>query len=83
MLPAFDPGHAYQWGTLARPQDCGHRLGLATKARNLLWAQPHLGSAVLVTFKAEVNRRMVAINDRLGFRAVERHGEFQKRLGPS
>jgi GNAT superfamily N-acetyltransferase len=80
VLPRHDPGRAFQWGTLARPQDRGHRLGLATKARNLLMAQPRLGEVVLVTYNAEVNEHMVGVNDRLGFRPVERLGEFQKRL---
>lgn len=80
VLPAHDPGRVYQWGTLARPQDRGHRLGLATKVRNLQWAQPRLGTATLVTFNAEVNAPMVAVNEKMGFRAVERVGEFQKRL---
>jgi GNAT superfamily N-acetyltransferase len=79
VLPRHDPGRAFQWGTLARPQDRGHRLGLATKARNLLWAQPRLGKASLVTYNAEVNKHMVGVNDRLGFRPVERLGELQKR----
>ena len=80
VLPAYEPGRVYQWGTLARPQDRGHRLGLATKARNLLWAQPRLGRATLVTYNAEVNRHMVGVNEMMGFRPVERIGEFQKRL---
>jgi GNAT superfamily N-acetyltransferase len=80
VLPRHDPGRVYQWGTLARPQDRGRRLGLATKARNLLWAQHELGEATLVTFNAEANRHMVGVNERLGFRPVERVGEFQKRL---
>jgi hypothetical protein len=80
VLPRHAPGHVFQWGTLARPQDRGHRLGLATKARNLLWAQPRLGTATLVTFNAEVNTHMVGVNERMGFRPVERLGQFQKRL---
>jgi GNAT superfamily N-acetyltransferase len=80
VLPKHDPGRIYQWGTLARPQDRGHRLGLATKARNLLWAQPSLGEATLITFNAEVNRHMIGVNEQMGFRPVERIGEFQKRL---
>lgn len=80
VLPRYDPGRVYQWGTLARPQDRGHRLGLATKARNLLWAQARLGDATLVTYNAEANRHMIRVNEQLGFRPVERVGEFQKRL---
>ena len=32
------------------------------------------------TWNAEVNRHMIAINDAMGFRPVERMGEFQKIL---
>ncbi|HEX6247239.1 MAG TPA: GNAT family N-acetyltransferase [Nocardioidaceae bacterium] len=80
VLPRHDPGHVFQWGTLARSQDRGHRLGLATKARNLLWAQPRLGRSTLVTFNAEVNRHMIRVNERMGFRPVERLAELHKRL---
>lgn len=80
VVPRFEPGRVYQWGTLARPRDRGHRLGVATKVHNLLWAQRHLeGPAGLVTFNADVNRHMIGINEQMGFRPVERVGEFQKR----
>ena len=80
VLPKHDPGRVYQWGTLARPQDRGHRLGLATKVRNLLWAQPELGRATLSTYNADVNRHMIGVNEQMGFRPVERVGEYQKHL---
>jgi hypothetical protein len=35
----------------------------------------------LRTWNAEVNSHMVGVNERLGFRPVERLGEFQRRLG--
>ena len=81
VVPKYDPGRVYQWGTLALPAHRGHRLGLATKARNLLWLQqerPDLRR--LSTYNAEVNTHMIGVNDRLGFRPVERLGEFQKDL---
>ncbi len=81
VVPAHDPGRVYQWGTLALPDHRGRRLGLATKARNLLWLQqerPDLKT--LVTFNAEVNRHMIGVNERMGFRPVERLGEFQRKL---
>ena len=34
----------------------------------------------MVTWNAEVNAHMVAVNEQLGFEPVERLGEFQKRL---
>jgi len=80
-LPSYDPGRVYQWGTLVRPAHRGHRLGLATKAHNLLWFQrEHPEPATLVTYNAEVNGPMIAVNEAMGFRPVERLGEFQRKL---
>jgi GNAT superfamily N-acetyltransferase len=81
VVAEHDPGRVYQWGTLARPEDRGHRLGVAVKAHNLLWLQqerPDLKQ--LITYNAEVNTYMIAVNDRMGFRPVERLGEFQRKL---
>jgi RimJ/RimL family protein N-acetyltransferase len=76
-----EPDRAYQWGTLVRRDARGHRLGLAVKVANLRLLQdscPELRR--LTTYNAEVNARMVEVNDRLGFVPVARLGEFQKRL---
>ena len=80
-----DPGNAFQWGTLVRPEHRGHRLGLAVKAVNLRFYQDSVRdddhrATRLRTWNAEVNTHMVAVNERLGFRPVERLGEFQKGL---
>jgi hypothetical protein len=81
VLPSHDPGRVYQWGTLVRPVHRGHRLGLATKVHNLRrFQEQQPGRALLFTFNAEVNRHMIAVTDALGFRPVQRLGEFQKRL---
>ena len=81
VLPAHDPGRAYQWGTLVQPRHRGHRLGLATKVANLLWLQEEdPATRLLVTFNAEVNAPMVAVNEAMGFRPVERMVELQKKL---
>ena len=81
---AFTPhevGKAYQWGTLVRREDRGHRLGLAVKVANLRLLQSlGLGAERLVTWNAEVNEHMIGINERLGFQPVARAGEFQRRL---
>ncbi len=80
-VSSHEGGRAYQWGTLARPQHRGHRLGLATKVHNLLRVQAQEpGRTEMFTFNAEVNRHMIEVNDILGFRPVARLGEFQKRL---
>lgn len=82
VVPAHDPGRVYQWGTLVQPAHRGHRLGVATKVRNLLWLQEERDDLrLLVTYNAEVNRHMIAVNEAMGFRAVERLGEYERRLG--
>ena len=72
---------AYQWGTLVRADHRGHRLGLAVKVANLrLLRQTHPQVTTVVTYNAEVNGPMIAVNERLGFRPVQWLGELQKRL---
>ena len=81
VVPRHDPGHVYQWGTLVLREHRGHRLGLALKAANLRWLQEELpGRRLLVTFNAEVNAPMVAVNEAMGFRPVERLVEFERKL---
>lgn len=76
-----DPGRAYQWGTLVWPAHRGHRLGTALKVRNARRLQRERPDILAVrTWNAEVNGPMVAVNEAMGFRAVERLGEFQKDL---
>ena len=76
-----EPGKAYQWGTLVRTADRGHRLGLAVKVANLRLLQSlDLGVERLITWNAEVNSHMIGVNEQLGFVPVARAGEFQKRL---
>lgn len=81
VAPDAEPDRCYQWGTLVRPDHRGHRLGLAVKVANLRQLQREQpGRRLLVTFNAESNGPMVAVNEQLGFRPVERLGEFQLRL---
>ncbi|WP_134738201.1 GNAT family N-acetyltransferase [Nocardioides sp. 503] len=76
-----EPGRVYQWGTLVRRADRGHRLGMAVKVANLrLLQREDPGAERVVTWNAEVNGHMVGVNERLGFVPVERAGELQKRL---
>ena len=80
-VTVHEPGRAYQWGTLVRPGDRGHRLGLAVKVANLrLLQRESPESTVLVTFNADSNEPMIAVNDLLGFEPTARLGELQKRL---
>ena len=81
VTTVHEPRRAYQWGTLVRRVDRGHRLGLAVKVANLRRLQAGApGVDHVVTWNAESNAHMVAVNDRLGFVPTERMGEFQKRL---
>lgn len=77
-----EPERAYQWGTLVRRDHRGHRLGIAVKVANLRRLQAAGPSTLrsLVTWNAEVNGPMIAVNELLGFEPVARLGEFQKRL---
>jgi GNAT superfamily N-acetyltransferase len=82
VLTRHESDRAYQWGTLVRPEHRGHRLGLAVKVANLRRlqeTQPQI--TTVVTFNADVNAPMVAVNDLLGFRPVQWLGELQKELG--
>ncbi len=81
VMPSEDPGAVYQWGTLVHRDHRGHRLGIAVKAANLRFLQSQRSDGrLLSTYNAEVNDHMIAVNDLLGLRPVERLGEFQKRL---
>lgn len=81
VVTVHESERAYQWGTLVRPDHRGHRLGLAVKVANLrLLQETQPQVTTLVTFNADVNAPMVAVNDRLGFRPVQWLGELQKRL---
>lgn len=77
-----EPGRAYQWGTLVRRQDRGHRLGVAVKVANLRLLQRERPDIVrLTTYNAEVNAHMIGVNEVMGFVPVARLGDFQKKLG--
>jgi RimJ/RimL family protein N-acetyltransferase len=80
-LTVHEAERAYQWGTLVDPAHRGHRLGLAVKVANLrLLQQAHPQITTVVTYNADVNAPMVAVNEHLGFRPVAWMGELQKRL---
>ena len=76
-----EPAHAYQWATIVEAAHRGHRLGMLTKAANLELLVAQAPSAQLVnTWNAGVNEHMIAINEALGFRAVDRWTEWQLDL---
>lgn len=81
LVVSGDDGNAYQWGTLVRRSDRGHRLGTAVKIANLRLLQHTAPQARAVfTYNAESNAHMLAVNALLGFAPTERMGELQKRL---
>lgn len=81
IVPAAEPGRAYQWGTLVDRGHRGHRLGMALKVANLRLLQDRWPQVRhLYTDNAESNAHMVTINETLGFEPAGRMGEFQKRL---
>lgn len=85
MVPEHDPVFIHQWGTLVRRDHRGHRLGLALKVANLRRLQDDLDPAGrrVVTWNAEVNGPMVAVNEKLGFVPTARSADLQKILTPS
>jgi GNAT superfamily N-acetyltransferase len=75
------PTRAFQSGTLVAPEHRGHALGLAMKLANhrqMRAAYPQC--TVLMTGNADVNAAMNAVNDQLGYRAVERCFSMQRPL---
>ncbi|MGH3506881.1 MAG: GNAT family N-acetyltransferase [Nocardioidaceae bacterium] len=73
------------WGaqglTLVMPEHRGHRLGMAIKVANLRRYQERFDSVRAVhSWNAQENGPMIAINETLGFRPVERLLEMQRKL---
>ncbi|MCW2813242.1 MAG: family N-acetyltransferase [Nocardioides sp.] len=70
-----------QWGTFVDRGHRGRRLGMATKAANLLAVQSaHPEMRRVVTQNAETNDWMVSINEEMGFEPVEASVEMIKRV---
>lgn len=80
-VPFSDHRVVSQFGTVVEPDHRGHRLGLAVKTANLinvLDAYPDAES--IQTYNAAENEHMIAVNEVLGFRAVERSTHWQLEL---
>jgi GNAT superfamily N-acetyltransferase len=73
---------ADQDDTLVVPEHRGHSLGLLMKLANLRAYRERFPTArKVVTFNAEENQHMLAINEALGFRPAGYDGEWYRRLG--
>jgi hypothetical protein len=81
VLTEHDPHNAFQWDTLVRKEDRGHRLGLLAKVVNL---QRLLDTGTtarrLHTWNADSNTFMIAINDAMGFVPAARESAWQLDL---
>lgn len=84
VTTVHEPGRAYQWGTLVHGDHRGHRLGVALKVANqraLQAATDPAGPVThVITWNADSNAHMVAVNEALGFEPVEWCAMLQKRL---
>lgn len=77
-VSTVQPEVGYQWETIVVRDHRGHGLGLVTKAANLRILRSVMPATRLVnTWNAASNSHMIAINDRLGFRPVERWTEWR------
>lgn len=76
------PASITQQDTLVSSEHRGKKLGLMIKAANLRAAQHRWPAAhSVLTWNAEENRHMLAINTLLGFKPAGYEGEWRKRLG--
>ncbi len=80
-VASAQPDIAYQWATIVLPSHRGHRLGMLVKLANLEFLRTRRPAVqMLNTWNAAINDHMVAINEAIGFRAVERWREWQLEL---
>jgi GNAT superfamily N-acetyltransferase len=74
---------AFQWMTIVAPEHRGRRLGLLVKAANLRALRRELpGVERVITWNAESNAHMIAINEALGFVPRLRFGQWQLQVPP-
>lgn len=74
--------HGWQQITLVAPKHRGHRLGLWCKLENLAQVREREpGLRTIDTWNAEQNAHMIAINEAMGFRAVDAWDAVQVAVG--
>jgi GNAT superfamily N-acetyltransferase len=72
-LPSSEHRVVDQQGTVVEPEHRGHRLGLLVKTQNLVnLLDAYPDAETVQTYNAVENEHMIAVNEALGFRAVER-----------
>jgi hypothetical protein len=77
-------GFAEQGDTLVAPAHRGHRLGLRIKLANLdLLVRQNPDVRAVDTFNADDNRWMIAVNEAMGFRAIQRIEDWELDLRPA
>ena len=83
VTTVHEPGRAYQWGTLVHRDHRGHRLGTALKVAALRRLQEEVSPAGpvdhVITWNAQSNTHMVAVNEQLGFVPVEWAAVHERR----
>ncbi|SDY09049.1 Acetyltransferase (GNAT) family protein [Micromonospora pattaloongensis] len=80
-LAASTDWHAFQGITIVDPGHRGHRLGLIAKVENLRYVLAHEPALTVVdTWNAASNEHMIAINEALGFRPVDRWVHWQQPI---
>lgn len=69
-----------QWDTVVLPEHRGRRLGMAVKAANLIALKEAVPTASsIITWNAEENRHMLAVNEALGFYPILNEAAFELR----
>ena len=80
-LESTIPDHAWQQITIVDPEHRGHRLGLWVKVANLRYMLANEPAVRTIdTWNAASNTHMIAINEAVGFRAVDAWGMWQQEI---
>jgi GNAT superfamily N-acetyltransferase len=80
-VPPHPHRAAMQYATLVLPEYRGNGLGMLVKLANLAYLpQASPGHPSVVTFNAEENRHMLAVNEALGFVPIASEGAWRKDL---